>query len=74
MGLVDIQKKFIYNYLEFEIMEGIIVIKGAAFIRYKEELSLKVFMTLESIKKLVEQNIRCLGLNPSKKTEGFFLK
>ena len=58
----------LYNYLEFKIIERVIIMDKKELLS-EEDLSLKVFVVLsralQSIKKQVEEDIRCLGLNPT---------
>lgn len=67
---VDRFKLVLYNYLEFEIIEReVVIVNHHVDKNYEEELSLKVFVVLsralQSIKKRVEDDIKCLGLNPT---------
>lgn len=67
--MIDRRKFVIYNYLEFEIIrEGVIIINHQMN-GFEEDLSLKVFIVLsralQAIKKCVEEDIKCLGLNPT---------
>jgi MarR family transcriptional regulator, 2-MHQ and catechol-resistance regulon repressor len=59
----------LYNYLEFKIIEREIIMDNKELLTYDEDLSLKIFVVLsralQSIKKRVEEDIKCLGLNPT---------
>ncbi len=62
-----------YNYLEFEAIrsniKGMVRMNQEELQQREEELSLKLFVVLtralNSIKKRAEEDIRCLGLNPT---------
>ena len=67
--LLTCTKKVLYNYVEFKIIEREIIMDNKELLTYDEDLSLKVFVVLsralQSIKKRVEEDIKCLGLNPT---------